>query len=154
MKRMTALIIITAAALWSASCGGDTTAPQPTINPDVFVGDWKLSLAAAPGCWAAGPLWFRIGQDDVNSAASGILNIVEVWSWTEDFSGTQPLIGNIPYEDGPFERTPWQQAPTVGGKFSGTSVSAGRLSGTFRDMGRAFSINAQCEAAATATKNR
>lgn len=151
MKRTITLIIITAAAMLLAGCGGDATAPEPQLGAEDFVGEWTLSIQAAPGCWSASTLWFRI-DDDLTSSTGDFMNVVNDWTWTEDFSATRPLIGNIRYRDGTFELNLWKQAPTVGGKFSGTNVSAGRLSGTFRDMGRAFSINSPCDAPATASR--
>ena len=145
-------IAVFAICLVPLACGdgdGDSTGPGG-LDPKAFVGTWTLSMDAAQGCWLAGTLSFVVEDDDTNVLPNtgGTMNVISQW----DFG---LMTGNLKLELQTFELNLWKQPPpqSIGGKFIGSIESESRLTGTFIDMGGAFSDPSKnCSAPAIATK--
>lgn len=126
------------------ACGGDDGVAPPKFDPDDFVGTWTLAVDAAPGCWGAGSVWFKIEQEDADGANDEFMNVVSDWQfgWVS---------GNISFLHETFEINLWKTFP-AGGLFSGSRVAPNRLEGTFADKNGGFSLDPTCNSPAVATK--
>lgn len=164
MKRSSWALLVAALV----ACGKDATAPTPSVSAPDLAGRWTLQIGAAPGCWAAGPLWFEISQEDANSVVgkcgptgcatgggspgSSFINIVSSrWSWLADFSATRPITGNANLTDRTISLRLWKTFPS-GGEFSASILRNDSLAGVFLDLNNGFALAPGCAASATAIR--
>ncbi len=141
MKR---LVVVPFLLCCISACGGDDGTSPAAFDPQDFVGTWTISISAQAGCWGAGTLWFKIDQDDADLANEEFMNVVADWQFGS-------LSGNINFLHETFELNFWKTFP-AGGLFSGSSVSANRLEGTFADKNGGFALDPSCSSSAVATK--
>jgi hypothetical protein len=141
-----------------ASCDS-ATGSGDGFDPNDYVGNWTLHIAAAANCWPAFDLVFLIPQEAASASDPDVFNIVESEGWwfasvpANRFTYSGHI--NSPGEGNDFDIRFWKANSSVHqGHFVGASHSRSSMSGTFTDPDQAFRgtlYSGWCEATATAT---
>lgn len=141
------------ALLTVAACGDSTGSTRPApLDPHDFVGTWRLSVDASPGCWDAYAADYSISQETVAKASNGIMAVYSDFWFPGDPAAHFPVIGNINWGQGTFQLV-FTSVVRGPGKFEGTSVSTSLLSGTYTDLAKTLpNSTAFCQANAKAAK--
>ena len=146
MKRLAFLL------LGLAACSGDSTAPRLTAAHTE--GQWTAHVAPAPGCWTRYTFFFDITAEDVTSLSSdGKSFTIARSGWTIGGSDPLPFEGTIRLDGQHSSITFWKHVGTAGGVVDAVLARDGsHMTGTFTDVGNAFSLDSPCSAAFDASK--
>lgn len=134
--------------LIAAGCGSGPAEPQ--FDPRAYVGEWRLQVDAAPGCWPAMVMDFTVTAED-GARRSDMLKVASTWKFSGGSAILNPLAGYV--ERGSFYLT-FTKRPGRSGHFNGKGPTPERMVGPFVDPWGVFRSGdgRNCTAAAVAER--